>query len=94
MFSLSIQTYASLEMLTNSLLALLVAEVGLVELRLQCGGSADLLVCVCLVECAGTGALGVHLVGNSVFGVTCVRCVSFLRPRSIDQYTRVYKTYL
>lgn len=65
----------------SSLFALLVAKVGLVELRLGSGWCADLLIGVSLIECAGARALGMHLVGDGVLGVACVGFVSFLRAK-------------
>ena len=39
---------------------------------------ADFLVRMVLLEVDSANALGVLLVGNGVFGVACVECVSFM----------------
>ena len=53
----------------SSLFALLVAELSLHELCASVGMVADFLVGVGVFESLGTNALGMHLVGDSVFGV-------------------------
>lgn len=72
--------------MTISLFALLIAELCLHELCACVGMVADFLVGVGVFESLSTNALGMHLVGDSVFGVAWIEGVSLLLARwsSID----------
>lgn len=79
--------------MTNCSFTLLIAEVSLRELSASVGRVADFLVSLGLFKRATTNPLGVHLVGNSIFGVACVIYVNSLQAMksSLQQW---YETYL
>lgn len=60
----------------TSLFALLIADLSLQELGLGFGRVANLLVGLRVFESTSSKALGVRLVGDSVFGVACGTCVN------------------
>lgn len=79
--------------MTNCSFTLLIAEVSLRELSASVGRVADFLISLGLFKRATTNPLGVRLIGNSIFGVTCVIYVNSLQAMksSLQQW---YETYL